>query len=402
MSDNMATASTETSARESERTGLRRRGLFAAAWAAVAALVVSKNTEPVAATAGMMFQDTAGGGFVNNSAGGPSSLFSNSTYTSTSATLVAYAFQGASTAGIAGVSGSGSAIAPFTCGVYGVQNKATGSALSAGVYAENTSDGHGVLGRSGNSITLGNGTGVLGESAGGFGVRGEIRDSNKRAIAVYGENFSTYTGGGPGAGGFGVYGYSAYGHGLLGASGTAGGAGVIGATNGVPGAYAAVFYGPVVITGSLAVAGAKSAAVAHPDGTHRLVYSVESPESWFEDFGTGTLVGGEADICIDPNFAAIADLESYHVFVSVYEQHNDLMVSDRTPTGFRVKARDGRSAGDFSWRVVAKRKDIPGERLAIVAIPPEPELPKSHEASGGEPHQAPAFSKGHRSPQETP
>ena len=33
----------------------------------------------------------------------------------------------------------------------------------------------------------------------------------------------------------------------------------------------------------------RSAAVPHPDGFHRRLYCIECPESWFEDFGEGTL-----------------------------------------------------------------------------------------------------------------
>jgi hypothetical protein len=233
-----------------------------------------------------------------------------------------------------------------------------------------------VLGRSGLSATsLSDGVGVQGESAGGYGVLGLIYNSNKNAVAMFGENQSTYTGGAPGNGGFGLYGYSARGHGLVGATGTANAAAVVGATNGIAGAYAATFYGPVIVTGALTVLGPKSAAVPHPDGSRRLVYCVESPESWFEDFGTGQLDCGQAHVAIDPNFAAIANMDDYHVFVTVYDQHNDLMVSDRTPGGFRVRAKDDAGSAGFSWRIVAKRKDIVGERLATITVPSEPQLP---------------------------
>ena len=115
--------------------------------------------------------------------------------------------------------------------------------------------------------------------------------ANDNAIALYALNYSTYTGGGPGAGGFAIDGFSAKGHGLVGATAAAGAAAVVGATNGVAGAYAAAFYGPVIVGGNFTVVGgAKSAAVPHPDGSHRRLYCVESPESWFEDFGRGTLV----------------------------------------------------------------------------------------------------------------
>jgi hypothetical protein len=62
-----------------------------------------------------------------------------------------------------------------------------------------------------------------------------------------------------------------------------------------------------------------------------------------------------------------------------------LHVNRQTPTGFSVDAvpvgaaanrePDSTVAGTFSWRVVAKRNDIQGERLATVTTPPEPTLP---------------------------
>jgi hypothetical protein len=199
--------------------------------------------------------------------------------------------------------------------------------------------------------------------------------SQTHSIAVYGHNKSGYAGPGAGAGGFGVYGLSEKGHGLVGATAAAGGAAVVGATNGVSGAYAAVFYGPVVVTSAFTVLGAKSAAVPHPDGSHRRLYCVESPESWFEDFGKGTLEQGTAAVTFDPDFAAIADMSDYHVFLTAYDQPNDLTVTDQTACGFRILAKDSTARSKFSWRVVAKRKDIAGERLATVTIPPEPQLP---------------------------
>ena len=161
----------------------------------------------------------------------------------------------------------------------------------------------------------------------------------------------------------------------MGATAAAGAAAVVGATNGVAGVYAAAFYGPVVATGSLTVFGAKSAAVPHPDGSRRRVYCVESPESWFEDFGEATLECGEAAIALDPDFAAIVDTAKYHVFLTGYDGRLDLSVTARTATGFRVKASAENVGGTFSWRVVAKRADIRGSRLETVTIPDEPELP---------------------------
>jgi hypothetical protein len=48
----------------------------------------------------------------------------------------------------------------------------------------------------------------------------------------------------------------------------------------------------------------------------------------------------------------------------------------RTPTSFRVNAKDTASNGSFSWRIVAKRKDITASRFERVTVPQEPTLPR--------------------------
>jgi hypothetical protein len=255
-------------------------------------------------------------------------------------------------------------------GVYAEASSPGGAGVEGWVYAGTAA---GVRGNSNSP----NGVGVLGRNAvGGNAVRAEISSSSTvSGIAMYALNYSTYTGGGPGAGGFAIYGLSAKGHGLVGATAAAGGAAVVGASNGVAGAYAAAFYGPVAVSGNLTVFGAKSAAVPHPDGSHRRLYCVESPESWFEDFGRATLVCGEALITIDRDFAAVVDPADYHVFLTGYDGAADLSVYDRTPQGFRVRAKSGNGESTFSWRVVAKRKDIAGPRFETIEIPKEPTLP---------------------------
>jgi hypothetical protein len=239
--------------------------------------------------------------------------------------------------------------ADFGAGVWGETHSGygvVGSAMAetgfnAGVYGE--SRGIGVFGQGRGQVGApigvvgvchkAEGNGVRGiNTVGGTSVLGEVpSDAPGNGIGVYGANYSPYAGPAPGAGGFGAYGFSLMGHGLVGATGTSGGAALVGASNGIAGAYAAALYGPVVITGSLAVVGSKSAAVPCEDGVHRLVYCVESPESWFEDFGKGQLVRGSADVALDPQFAAIANIDDYYVFVTPYDQHSELMVSERTP-----------------------------------------------------------------------
>ncbi len=179
----------------------------------------------------------------------------------------------------------------------------------------------------------------------------------------------------------------------MGATAAAGAAAVVGATNGVAGAYAGAFYGPVIVGGNFTVVGgAKSAAVPHPDGTHRRLYCVESPESWFEELGEGTLVCGEASIALDPDFAAVVDTRAeYHVFVTGQDGRCDFSVAGKkTPTGFRVKTATG-GEGSFAWRVVAKRKDIAGVRFETVEIPKEPTLPPVPDSIYQEVPKAPDF-----------
>jgi hypothetical protein len=360
---------------------IKRRGLIAAAWTAVAAFVVRQTTQRVEAAASLQFGNVASSLAVDNTALGPTVIVSGTTYPTTSAVFTGQAIDGSAICGLQGVSGLRPP-PPMTCGVHAYNS--LGVSPAAGLVAEsNYPPGFGAIGRSGTGGT-GSGIGVQGESASGIGVRGLI-NSSQNAIAVYGLNTSSYTGPGPGAGGFGVYGLSANGHGLVGATATAGGAAVVGATNGVAGAYAAAFYGPALVGGALTVFGAKSAALPHPDGSRRLVYCVESPDSWLEDFGAGQLECGQAEVKIDPDFAAVADLSTYHVFLTGYDIEQPLYVTHRTPSGFTVKVDAAIAAlkgtherdlsGQFSWRIVGKRKDIETKRLAPVTFPPEPTCP---------------------------
>jgi hypothetical protein len=357
-----------------ESTALKRRGVIAAAWAALAGVVLRESVQPVSASTAMLIADTEAAG-VSNSVVGPSTIASTSTYSSPNSVFISDAHLSPATAALAAVHGAavGPTPAPEVCGVYG-----QGGPLFTGVLG--TSSG-GETKAAVHGIGTGSTIGVQGDSTAKVGVYGLIPNaSTSNAIAVYGLNGSTFAGGGPGGGGFGVYGFSGKGHGLVGATGTAGGAAVVGATNGVAGAYAAVFYGQVIVTGSFSVVGAKNAAVPHPDGSHRLLYSVESPESWFEDFGEAQLTGGKADVKMDPDFGALTDMGKYHVFLTAYGGDIGLHVTKRGPNGFSVETKDGAGSGTFSWRVVARRKDITGERLAKIPIPPAPECPSSAEA----------------------
>ncbi len=118
--------------------------------------------------------------------------------------------------------------------------------------------------------------------------------------------------------------------------------------------------------------GTKSAVVP-VDGQQRLLYAIESPEVWFEDFGSGALVNGIGAIAIDPLFAATVNLSDYHVFVTPLGDCQGLYVTAKTATGFEVHELGGGTANiNFDYRLVANRLGFESERLELAAPLEEP------------------------------
>ena len=115
-------------------------------------------------------------------------------------------------------------------------------------------------------------------------------------------------------------------------------------------------------TGLNVVGGTKNAVVRTDEGS-KLLYSEESTEVWFTDYGFGQLEDGVAVIAIDEGFAQTVNLaEPYHVFVQAYGDA-EVYVSERTPTSFEVHLRDGDANVEFSYRIVAKRLGYEDDRL---------------------------------------
>jgi hypothetical protein len=242
-------------------------------------------------------------------------------------------------------------------------------------------DGVGVYGLAGS----GNNNGVEGHGSGkaagvaGFGI-GAPNTAPSGAVGVFGQAGSGDTNGVEGHGSgraAGVAGFGDPGRGIgvsgdgdIGVQATSEGlAGLFASISG-KGWFAGIFDGPLWVTGDLIVSGKKGAAVSLQDGSHRLLYAVESPESWFEDFGEGRLVKGKAKVKLEPGFVSVIKADSFHVFLTPYGDSNGLCVSQRNKQGFEVREQGGGTASlRFSYRIVAKRKDIKGERLAKVALP---------------------------------
>jgi hypothetical protein len=108
--------------------------------------------------------------------------------------------------------------------------------------------------------------------------------------------------------------------------------------------------------------GSKNAVVPTPGGTKAL-YTEESTEVWFTDYGFGKLERGRARVLLDPSFAqTINPEEPYHVFLQA-RGNAELYVGESTPLGFEVALREGDPNAEFSYRVVAKRLGFEDKRL---------------------------------------
>jgi hypothetical protein len=270
-------------------------------------------------------------------------------------------FASGANSGVAGFGGddSGSGVfglggGPAGPGVRGIGagGPITPSDPSAGVYGQGGPQSSGVVGHGGDApagMTGFGGTGVAGAGGqpvgtgvfgiGNVGVHAVTRgaDGDTAVLAASGPN------------GIGIF-----------------------ASGGEAGFFAgdvATAPGNLTVEGNLSVTGAKSAVVPFPDGSHRQLYCMESPESWFEDFGFGHLTDGQTSILLDRDFATTINTDSYHVFITEYDDHNGLFVTNRTSTGFEVRAKTSMKEVAFSYRVVTRRKDIAAARLAKVDLP---------------------------------
>ena len=270
--------------------------------------------------------------------------------------------QANSGAGVVGSSASNTGVSGTSQGGIGVYG---GSQSNVGVFGDAADANSAVFGRATG------GPGVFGTSTGGSGVVGSsthgdgVTASSTNSIGVRGTSVPSFGVLGISSSSVGVYGQSNSNSGLVGRSET--GAGIFASSGSGP---AGQFQGPVFVQGSFTVTGgAKSAAVPHPDGSQRRVYCQESPEPWFEDVDEAKLVGGRAEVKLDGDFAAIVR-DGYHVFLTPRADCKGLYVASQGPGGFEVRElQNGTSSLPFSYRVMARRKDIAGPRLERVAIP---------------------------------
>jgi hypothetical protein len=129
-----------------------------------------------------------------------------------------------------------------------------------------------------------------------------------------------------------------------------------------PASFAGLFAGNVQVTGTLSAA-VKNAVVPFPDGSARVLHCMESPEHWFEDFGTAKLKRGRAVVRLDADFAKVIKRGDYRVFPTPEGDCRGLFVYRKRTASFEVRElMGGKSSIAFSYRIVGRRKDIARHR----------------------------------------
>ena len=112
----------------------------------------------------------------------------------------------------------------------------------------------------------------------------------------------------------------------------------------------------------------KPATVKLQNGTQVKLFTEESTEIYFSDYGSGVLEGGRIHVELDPVFLQTVTIDQAHpmkVFVQLEDDCKGVYVSNKLSTGFDViELQKGGSNAHFSYRVVCKRKYYEDERLA--------------------------------------
>ena len=252
--------------------------------------------------------------------------------------------------GVQGVNDSSAA--NFNNGVLGINNARTGNAYGVNGATQTTGFGAGVAGQA--FATTGN----------AFGVFGQTNSPNGTAMfahAFSGSGFPTA-----------VVGFlnSPQG-GVAGQFVAHTGAGLI--LQGLSGpnfnqVFSVDASGNLNISGNLVVSGTKSSTARLQSGREVALYAVESPENWFEDFGSSELRGGEAWVPLDVSFAEATNATvTYHVFLTPNGDSNGLYVARKSATGFEVREHGGGNSNvAFDYRIVVRRRGYEAVRMAEV------------------------------------
>jgi len=117
--------------------------------------------------------------------------------------------------------------------------------------------------------------------------------------------------------------------------------------------------------------GTVSTIVKDTKGDMVTLHCPETPEAYFQDYGSGKLVNGKAHIDIDPIFAKNIAVNQDHplrVFVQLQGDCKGVYTSNETQTGFDVtELQGGQSNVPFTWTVVGNRADDRDENGNIIS-----------------------------------
>lgn len=218
-----------------------------------------------------------------------------------------------------------------TIGKAGVTGFSRGtSGLATGVFGK-SSNGEGVIG---SSIARTSGVGVAGFSDEGTGVNAESR--GEAALRAHGDKEQTY---------------------------------IFIGTNSHHRSHCVIDpKANLDCTGTITGGPAIESKHRNAFGQRVLAYSPESATETIEDVGTAQMVGGMANVRLDPAFAAMTDRRWYYVFLTPLGDTRGLYVSLKTASGFQVReVEHGRSILNFDYRIVAHPIDAANDRL-----PPAP------------------------------
>lgn len=278
-----------------------------------------------------------------------------------------------------GVAGFADATSGFTNGVYGQSVSPSGTGVTGANNSNAGNSSNGVLGV--NNATTGTAYGVNGatQTTGfGAGVAGQAFATTGNAFGVFGQSNSPN-------------GNAMFGHAVAGSGFPTAVVGFLdGSTGGVAGQFVAhtgaglilqglsgpnfnqVFTvdanGNLNISGNLVVSGTKSSTAKLQNGREVALYAVESPENWFEDFGSAELKSGAAWVPLDASFAEATNAAvTYHVFLTANGDSNGLYVARKTATGFEVREHGGGGSNvAFDYRIVVRRRGYEAVRMAEV------------------------------------
>jgi len=105
--------------------------------------------------------------------------------------------------------------------------------------------------------------------------------------------------------------------------------------------------------------------------------AIQSPQNWFEDFGSARLVNGVAIVALDPTFVqTVNTAKDYKVFPVPNGDCKGLYVTNKTATSFEVRELSGGTSNvTFDFRITALRKSYENVRFADRTSDPDRPLP---------------------------